>query len=163
MYQAGTKIIYGSNGVCTVLDVAVPPFAGKNERDRLYYKLQPDGSSEVIYVPVDTTVFMRPIMSRAEAEALVARMPDIPEEVCSSHSIAMLRQQYDSIFRNHDCEAYIALAKGIYLKGLNGKKLGQTDQRYMKRAEDMLYGELAAALGIPVAEVPEYIRKTLGK
>ena len=163
MYQVGEKIIYGSNGVCTVLDVTVPPFVGKDERDRLYYKLQPKDSTEVIYVPVDTTVFMRPIMSREEAEAVVARMPDITEAVCSCHSITMLRQQYDSMFRNHNCEAYVALAKGIYLKGQNGKKLGQTDQRYMKRAEDMLYGELAAALEIPAAEVPEYIRRVLEK
>jgi len=163
MYQVGEKIIYGSNGVCTVKDVAVPPFAGKDERDRLYYKLQPEGSSEVIYVPVDTTVFMRPIMSRAEAEALVERMPEIPEEVCTSHSIALLRQQYDSFFCDHSCETYIRLVKGIYMKGQSGKKLGQTDQRYMKRAEDMLYGELAAALEIPAAEVPEYIRRTLEK
>ena len=38
---------------------------------------------------------------------------------------------------------------------------GQMDQRYMKRAEDVLYGELAAALDIPMEEVPDYIRTTL--
>lgn len=161
MYQTGDKIIYGSSGVCTVVEVSVPPFAGKDERDRLYYKLQPQEGSEIIYTPVNTTVFMRPIMSREEAERLVARIPDIPEEVCSSHSIAMLRQQYDTFFRDHSCETYIRLVKGIYIKGHSGEKLGQTDQRYMKRAEDMLYGELAVALGISPAEVPDYIRKTL--
>lgn len=163
MFQAGDKIIYGSSGVCTVEEVSVPSFVGKDEKDRLYYKMRPAGSTEVIYAPVDTTVFMRPIMSRAEAEALVARMPDIQEEICTSHSIAMLRQQYDTFFKDHDCETYVQLVKGIYLKGQSGKKLGQTDQRYMKRAEDMLYGELAAALGLEPAEVPDYIRKTLGE
>lgn len=161
MFQPGEKIIYSSSGVCTVMDIAVPPFAGRDEQDRLYYKLQPLGSTETIYVPVDTSVFMRPIMTRAEAEALVARMPSIPEEVCSSHSIVMLRQQYDAILRDHNCETYVALVKGIYTKGHSGKKLGQTDQRYMKRAEDMLYGELAAALDIAPAEVPDYIKKVI--
>lgn len=161
MFQPGEKIIYSNSGVCTVEDIAVPPFAGKDEKDRLYYKLRPLGSTETIYVPVDTTVFMRPIMTRAEAEALIARMPAIPEELCTSHSITMLRQQYESILRDHSCETYVGLVKGIYIKGHGGKKLGQTDQRYMKRAEDMLYGELAAALDMAPAEVPDYIRKTL--
>lgn len=31
------------------------------------------------------------------------------------------------------------------------------DARYGKRAEELLYGELAAALGIPRTEVEEYI------
>ena len=37
----------------------------------------------------------------------------------------------------------------------------QTDQRYMKRAEDLLYGELAVALGIPREEVVPYIAHRL--
>lgn len=161
MYQPGDKIVYGSSGVCVVLEVCVPPFAGKGERDKLYYKMQPMGSTEVIYTPVDTTVFMRPVMTRQEAERFIARIPQIPEEVCASRSITMLRQQYDVLFRSHDCEDYVRLAKGIYLKEQSGKKLGQTDQRYMKRAEDMLNGELAAALDIRPEEVPGYIQKVL--
>lgn len=161
MFQPGDKIIYSSSGVCSVEEVAVPPFAGKNEKDRLYYKLRPVGSSETIYAPVDSPVFMRPIMTREEAEALVARIPSIGEETCSSRSIVMLRQQYEAILKDHSCEGYVALVKGIYMKGHSGKKLGQTDQRYMKRAEDMLYGELAAALDISPEDVPEYIKKTI--
>lgn len=163
MFRAGEKIIYGSSGVCTVLEVAVPPFAGKDERDRLYYKLRPAGGSEVIYTPVDTTVFMRAVMSRQEAEELIARLPEIPEEVCSAHSVTLLRQQYDACFRDHSCESYARLAKGIYKKGHEGRKLGQTDQRYMKRAEDLLCGELAAALDMDPAEVPAYIMSKLNE
>lgn len=161
MFQAGDKIVYGGSGVCVVLEVCVPPFAGKDEKDRLYYKMRPVGGTEVIYTPVDTTVFMRPVMSRQEAEALILRLPEIPEEICASHSITMLRQQYDALFRSHDCEDYVRLAKGIYLKEHSGRKLGQTDQRYMKRAEEMLNGELAAALDIPPEEVAEYIKRKL--
>ena len=53
------------------------------------------------------------------------------------------------------------LVKGIYSKGASGKKLGQTDQRYMKRAEDTLYGELAVALDLTPAEVPAYIKSVI--
>lgn len=160
MYTAGDKIIYGGSGVCTVLEVCTPNFS-REERGRQYYKLCPVYGTETIYAPVDTRTFMRPVMTKEEAEALIARIPEIDECVCTSHSITMLRQQYEEFFRSHDCETYIQLVKGIYSKGAAGKKLGQTDQRYMKRAEDVLYGELAVALGIAPAEVPGYIEKTL--
>lgn len=43
----------------------------------------------------------------------------------------------------------------------NGKKPVQIDQRYMKRAEDFLYGELAVALDIPYESVNAYIEDSV--
>ena len=37
------------------------------------------------------------------------------------------------------------------------RRLGQTDERFMKRAEELLFGELAVALDIPVGQVADYI------
>lgn len=157
MYAAGDKIIYGSSGVCVVTEICTPNFS-REERGRKYYKLRPLYGTETIYAPVDTTAFMRPVISRAEADALIARIPEIEEQVCESHSITALRQQYEAFFQAHDCEAYIRLIKGIRRKGSGGRKLGQTDQRYMKRAQDVLHGELAAALGLRPDEMPAYIQ-----
>ncbi len=160
MYEVGDKIIYGSSGVCVVTELCTPNFS-REERGRKYYKLRPVYGTETIYAPVDTQTYMRPVITRAEADALIARIPEIAEQVCSSHSITALRQQYDEFFRGHDCEAYVGLIKGIYSKGRTGKKLGQTDQRYMKRAEDVLYGELAVALELTPAEIPAYIKAAI--
>lgn len=41
-----------------------------------------------------------------------------------------------------------------------GRKVSQMDERYLRRAEDALYGELAAALDLPEEEVLPYIRRT---
>ena len=43
-----------------------------------------------------------------------------------------------------------------------GKKLGLVDERYMKRAEEMLHGELAVALGVTREQVPQFIADALG-
>ena len=43
-----------------------------------------------------------------------------------------------------------------------GKKLGLVDERYMKRAEEMLHGELAVALGMTREQVPHFISDALG-
>lgn len=39
--------------------------------------------------------------------------------------------------------------------------MGQIDQQYMKRAEKLLYGELAVALDMPFEQVQPYIKKRI--
>lgn len=41
------------------------------------------------------------------------------------------------------------------------RHLGQIDKKFMKRAEDLLYGELAAALDIPREDILNYIEERL--
>lgn len=162
MYAVGDKIIYGSSGVCVVEELCTPNFS-REERGKKYYKLRPVYGSEIIYAPVDTRAFMRPVMTRAEADALIARIPEIEEYTIKSRSMTALRQEYEECFRDHDCESYIRLAKAINTKGVQNKKLGQTDQRYMKRAEDTLCNELAVALELKPNEVAAYLQPVLYK
>lgn len=160
MYEIGDKIIYGSSGVCVVTEICTPDFS-REERGRKYYKLRPVYGTETIYAPVDTGAFMRPVVTRAEAEALVARIPDVEGEECGSRSMTALRQRYEEFFRDHSCEGCVRLIKGIYRKEAGGKKLGQTDLRYLKRAEETLHGELAVALDMTPAQVSDYIKSVL--
>ena len=57
------------------------------------------------------------------------------------------------------------MTKSIYAKRrwaqANNRKLGAIDERYMKRAEEMLFGELAAALEIPREKVQDYIAQRI--
>ena len=57
------------------------------------------------------------------------------------------------------------MVRDVYLKECDakerGKKLGQVDEKYMRRAEELLHGELAVALGIPKEDVKEYITKSV--
>ena len=39
----------------------------------------------------------------------------------------------------------------------HNRRLGMVDERFMKQAEQLLYGELSAALDIPYDEVQPYI------
>ena len=42
----------------------------------------------------------------------------------------------------------------------HGKKISQLDERFTKRAEDQLYGELAAALSLARDDMETYIRQS---
>lgn len=152
MFQVGDRIVYGNSGVCTVAAIEPMDRGGKD-----YYTLQPFFGSEVIYIPVDTQIFMRPALTREEAEELIAQIPCIESEHCADKNFVTMKEHYEKSFNSHECEDLVQLIKGIYDKGQRGK-LGVVDQRYMKRAEDLLYGELAVALEIEREEVLPYIQ-----
>ena len=80
MFEIGEKIIYGENGVCTVEKIAPLEMSGAS-REKLYYHLTPLVGSGTYFAPVDTNAYMRRIISRSEAEALIDAIPGI-EPAC---------------------------------------------------------------------------------
>lgn len=164
MYKIGELIVYGSTGVCRVSDIRTQSAPG--EPERLYYVLKPLYQDCTISIPAQgTRVFMRPVISRDEAEALIDRIPSIPGEIFVGHATRELSDHYEANLKSHDCAGLVKLTKSIYAKRrraqANNKKLGAIDERYMKRAEDMLFGELAAALDMPREKVQDYIAARL--
>lgn len=160
MYQVGEMIVYGGEGVCRVDAVGRLNMSGIS-KDKLYYTLSPLYREGKIYTPVDTPVFMRPVISREEAEELIRTIPEIQAATCTERNLRILTEHYQSLIRSHQCVDMIQLIKAAYerrqAKRSQGVKPGQVDERYLKRAEDLLYGELAVALGIPRDEVCDYI------
>lgn len=163
MFQPGEVIVYGTSGVCRVEEITHLP---GGDRKRMYYKLKPLWQDGVIYAPLDSEkIPMRPVISRQEAEDLIGRMPGIQAAVCRGTTVQALAQQYQSAVRDGGHQALIEMMKSIYLKRgqaeAKNRRLGIVDERYMKQAERMLYGELATALEIPYDEVGDYIAARL--
>lgn len=163
MFQPGEVIVYGTSGVCRVEEITRLP---GGDRKRLYYKLKPLWQDGVIYAPLDSEkIPMRRVISRQEAEDLIDRMPGIQAAVCRGTTVQALAQQYQSAVRDGGHQALIEMMKSIYLKRgqaeAKNRRLGIVDERYMKQAERMLYGELATALEIPYDEVGGYIASRL--
>lgn len=161
MFQIGELVVYGSTGVCRVEGISGLDQPGE-DRGKRYYLLKPLWQEGMIYAPVDSEkVPMRPVMGRAEAEALIDRMPDIPAAACRGNTAQALAQQYQSAVRDGGHQALIQMMKAIHHKrGVaesKNRRLGMVDERYMKQAERLLYGELATALDIGFDEVEPYI------
>jgi len=162
MYEVGDMILYNDIGVCRIADIERRDFSGL-EKGRLYYLLDPLYQNCRVAAPVDTTkVFMRPVISRDEVEKLIDQIPEIKGESYYSRSPRELAEHYEYSMNTHDCTELIRLTKSIYMKKRDmesrKKKFGAVDKKYMKRAEDMLFGEFAAALDIPKKDVPGYIK-----
>lgn len=164
MYSIGDLILYGNTGVCRIEDIVEKTVPGNGKR--LYYAIKPVYQECSIFTPVDNTkVFMRPVISKEEAERLIDLIPQVQAEAYQSNALRELVEHYEESFKTHRCEDLIELTMSIYAKKQllesQKRKFGAVDERFMKRAEDLLFGELAVALEIPRNEVQKYISKKI--
>ena len=162
MFSVGDKIIYGENGVCMVESIGPLSMAGA-PKDKLYYYLSPLIGSGTYFAPVDSGAYMRPVMSRAEAEALIDAMPGIQPAICNDNRFNHVDTFYKNLFKQHSCEALVSIVKGLRSRMSDRKTKSSRAEATMKRAKDILHGELAIALEMDISEVEGYIASRIGE
>ena len=162
MFEVGDKIVYGENGVCTVEKIEPLAMSGAS-RDKLYYHLRPLIGSGTYYAPVGSGAFMRPVMTREEADALIDAMPGIEPAICHDNRFNHVDAYYKELFRLHTCEALVAIVKGLRCRISERKTRSSRAEATLKRARDMLHGELSVALDLPMGEVESYITSRIGE
>ena len=162
MFSVGDKIIYGENGVCTVESIGPLSMAGA-PKDKLYYYLSPLIGSGTYFAPVDSGAYMRPVMSRAEAEALIDAMPGIQPAICNDNRFNHVDTFYKNLFKQHSCEALVSIVKGLRSRMSDRKTKSSRAEATMKRAKDILHGELSIALEMDISEVEGYIASRIGE
>ena len=162
MFSAGDKIVYGETGVCNVDNIAPLNVKGAAP-DKLYYYLSPVTGSGSICCPVDTSVFMRPVISKDEALALIDSYPGIEPAICSDNRFNHVEAFYKELFRRHENTVLFAIIKGLNLRMSDKKVKSTRGEATLKRAKDILYGELATALEIPFSSVEAFIAERTAK
>lgn len=165
MYEQGELIFYGRNGVCRVEDIKHVRERG-SEAEQLYYILKPLYQSCNIATPVgNDRVFSRPIITKAEAEKVIGTIPDVKPVAYHNRNLNQLREYYKSCLETYNCADLIRLTMSLYAKKREAeeqkRKFGAVDEKFMREAEDLLFGELAAALEIPRDDVRSYIEKKI--
>ncbi|WP_435921498.1 CarD family transcriptional regulator [Paenibacillus sp. DYY-L-2] len=163
MFEIGDFIVYGQSGVCQITSIDYPQVVVQGGEKKLYYKLVPVFSSEVIYTPVDTKVYMRPVVTREQAKQLVVEITG--ETKTPSNPKPNTPDECQALLKTHDCEDLIRVMKIIHFKRYectqNGKKLTMTDQRMLKQAEELLCSELSVASGNDLDTTKSIIEKAL--
>jgi CarD family transcriptional regulator len=162
MFCVGEKIVYGENGVCTVEKIEPLGMTGAS-KDKLYYHLSPLIGTGTYFAPVDSGAFMRPVMSREEAEALIDAMPGIQPAICNDNRFNHVDAFYRELFKLHTNEALVSVIKGLRCRMAAKKTRSSRAEATMKRAKDILHGELSVALDIEFDQVESYIRERLGE
>ncbi len=169
MFQVGDLIIYGNEGVCRVESIGTPEMSDMVNMGAVkqYYTLDPLYKQGKVYAPVDTTVFMRHIITKEEAMELIARIPEIDDSIFENRNIRVLSELYQDTMKSHDCADLVRVVKAVERKRAimfeKGKKLGQVDEKFYKKASDLLHGELAVVLDIPKEEVGKFIEREVAQ
>ncbi len=159
MYQVGELIFYGNSGVCRVDGIA------PGEKDpRLFYTLSPLQQSCTIITPVDNPrVLIRPLISREAAQSILDSAADLQAAPFCSRVSRELTGHYDALFKTYDCKVLLELVLSITQKSAmlrqQRKRLGSVDESYLRRATELLLGELSAVLQQPPEEIMAAIKE----
>ncbi len=157
MFNEGDLIVYGASGVCRVGETI--QLEGKD-----YLKLYPVYQRETIFMPLfSDKVRVRSVITREEAENVITDAAGRDALPVFENKVQLLNQKYESIIKTYQCSELLYLIMSIHNKRIvaeqKRRKLGLVDERYLKRAEDLLYGEFSIALEIPRENVARYIRE----
>lgn len=160
MFKVGEYVVYGNSGVCKVVEVG-PLDVGGISKDRLYYTLVPvDLKGSKVFTPVDNgKVIIRSIISETEAMDLIDDIKNV--ETILADDEKGREFIYKESLKTCDCRDLVKIIKTSYLRRqsriTDGKKAGITDDKYLKIAEDSLYGELAFILKKEKNEMKDFI------
>lgn len=160
MFQKNDYVVYGNNGVCKVLDIGIPEIQGI-DKSKLYYTLQPVYSKgSIIYTSVENEKsVMRKITSKKEALTIIDNISEIDTIEVPNEKFKDMT--YKEVLKKNDIREWIKLIKTLYLKNqqkiTEGRKIGTTDQRFLREAEEFLYGELSISLTIPKDRIENFI------
>ena len=162
MFRIGSYVMYGKRGVCKVEDIG-KFFEESMQDSREYYKLSPifiKGGQ--VYIPVENHMFMRELISSDTAKKYLEEVAKIPADTFTTRQQTRLEDHYREMMDTYDMNVLLSLIKGIYMKqyqaGRNNKKLCQIDQRYLKSAEDIAYGEFAIALESTPEKIKAFVK-----
>jgi len=147
MFERGQLIIYGGNGVCRIEDIVVRDTSILGQRETYVIRL---ASGLTAYIPIDSPVYMRPLVSKEEAVAVMDDFPAIQPRIIPVSNSKALADQYRAIIAKHDLREMICLYKSLRqklrLSVEAGKKPGTMDERFSSMALEAVLEELGAVL-----------------
>ena len=164
MFSKDDLVVYGSEGVCKIVDITLREFNGA---DKEYYILVPVGDiKSTVYVPVGNPKLeakMHRILSSEEIMNLISEMPEQEEMWIDNESVR--KATYQEVIKNGRHKELISLIKAVHrhqqeLK-TKGKKLHQSDARFFAEAQKMLHSEFSVVLNIKQEEVLPFIMNEL--
>ena len=165
MYQVGNRVLYGAQGICTVVGIESMRF-GKTRAK--YYCLQPAGQPEARYfVPVDNAsavAKMRPLMTTEEIMDLLHS--EIVREGSWIAEENLRKQRYRELLSNGDMGLILQMIYTVYRHKEElvaaGRKLHLCDEAFLKDAERVLNSEFCCVLEIEQGSVRDLVVREMG-
>jgi RNA polymerase-interacting CarD/CdnL/TRCF family regulator len=168
MFKIGDNVVYGGNGVMTVVDIREELLGDSARR---YYVLHPYGSSSesLFFVPTDNeklVSIISPLLSREEYISVFRSVKELPD--CEWSSDGRSRTElFRSILDSCDRSSIVAMIRTIYKMGAVRASLGKknfvSDENVLRKAERILATEISIVFGIDESEVKDTVLREIGE
>lgn len=164
MFKCGDKVLYGSHGICEILDVEIKKIDRKSIE---YFILQPlEQPGARFYIPTQNEAALsklRPILSAEEINTLLTEQAGEPDTWIADES--QRKQRYKELISSGDRAALIRMIHALHqhrrLQQSAGRKFHLCDENFLRDAEKLLSAEFALVLNINQDEVGAYVQKVL--
>ncbi len=165
LYKIGDMVMYGTNGICAVTDIQKMMFPMETE-ERTYYVLKPVSTrNSTLFVPEDNEQLMskvRHLLSREEIDAAIVQSDKSAKWIEDRNARFTY---FNSVLKSANPKELLSVIRCIYLRKqdvlASGKKMASADETVLASAEKLVREEFAYSLGIPEADVGEYIRTSI--
>lgn len=161
MFTVNDLIIYGAHGICKIAGIEEKDFMGVKEK---YFVLKPVKKSDnsTYFVPTGNETLaakMRKLLSEEEINELIDAMANEQANWIANEN--QRKEKYKAIISEGNHTELIKMIKAIFFekkeREANGKRLHASDERFLKDAEQLLYGEFQYVLKLNEEELMAYI------
>jgi len=163
LFSVGDKVVYKTDSVCIVESIETPAFV--KDKEKKYYKLKSlfSKGNEVAYVPVDSEVSVRAVITCIEAEKYIAELKNLEPADIDLNKPALIASSFQDKLCDCTVEAMLKVMKFVLVREKSlektGKKIRQVEERYLAIVEKVLSEEFALALGKEPDEIKALLRQ----
>ncbi len=161
MFKIGDVLVYKRN-VCKIVDIKDKVF---NNLD--YYVLIPVYDKSLkIEIPTNN-ISIRSLITKKQAKEIIDKIPEIEKIENVDSKYKSVESKYRELLNSENYEDLISIIKTAHLKNLerleNKKPLGNLDNNFSRLADQYLYNEFAAVLGLSYEDTKKYIVDIINK
>ena len=160
MFKINDVVVYGSQGVCEIVDIVEKKIDGASKS---YFVLKPKTyRGATFFVPTWNEKAwgkMRKVMSKNDIDTLIDSMPTkTPTWIANENE---RKETYKKILASGNQAAIISMVQALFIhkkeREAEGKRLHMSDEHFMKDAEQLLYNEWQYVLNVDKVGLMEYI------
>jgi CarD family transcriptional regulator len=157
MYEKEDYVICGSGGVWKIKDIMTD--ASTHKRTEYLLSAYENGGIEMI-VPIDGEEIVRKITDEAAMTEAIQRIPYI--RIIQAPNDKVRAELYEEAMSKYDEVEWLKVIKSVYLRGRQ-KGIKPFEVSCARKAKKYLHSEVSILLGIPFADVENFISELVAK
>lgn len=161
MFEIGSVVIYGIEGVCKITDIAKMTFGSINESKDYYILVPTSNPTHKVYVPTDSEYLVAKMQKLLSYEEIKQLISEENNEIKWISDNKIRNKSFKEIIASYDRRKIFMLAKLIYNakngKLENVKKLYASDEEILKKLVRILYSELSYVVSLEENDILPFI------